>query len=158
MKINKHKLKLDNVYQVFFVIFKNSNAFKYLDLLEQLGEYKLVVSNKAINNKIVQEQLAYINTNKKSDELVELFNQYKSDKETIVIVGMTLDMMLSLKDEDVKNWCLSKQEKNMKYILEATQQENLREFSKILSLLNQEIDKLEQDETDENDKRKGNVE
>lgn len=158
MKINKNKLKLDNVYQVFFVIFKNSNAFKYLDLLEQLGEYKLVVSNKVINNKIVQEQLAYINTNKKSDELVELFNQYKSDKETIVIVGMTLDMMLSLKDEDVKNWCLSKQEKNMKYILEATQQENLKEFSKILSLLNQEIDKLEQDEADENDKRKGNVE
>lgn len=149
--LNNSNLNPDKVYQVFLIIFKDSNVFRYLDVLDELGDYKLVCTNSRVNDDIVQSQYVYLNTNKKIDVIVSLLDGVKGDNEEVAIMGMTLDMMESLTDIEARSWCFKNQEQNMRYIIENTQQENLNNFVKVLDELEKELDKIE-------DKRKGNVE
>lgn len=130
-------LDLDKVFQVYLIIFKNVSVLDFLDILQELGEFKVVCSD--------GQNIAYINTNIHGSKLQEKFDSKKKDVEEIVILGLSLDFMQSIKDTNDRNWCLQRQQENMEYILQKTQKEHLLELSKFMDSLDKEIDKVIQE-------------
>lgn len=143
-KQTKIDINPEHVYQVYLVMFKDVEVFDVLDILDELGEYRFNY-NLSYGSKKKTKQVAYLNTNLHLNNLDKKFEPIRKTGGETVILGMTLDMMSALNDEDIRTWCLKKQEENMTLILEKTQQQNLQDLMDSLEEIEKEVIKIEEE-------------
>lgn len=118
IKMIKEKFK-GKVKQIFLIMCQeNTDIFNFTHVFEQMGEYKIVISNIGKQTDSSKKaQYVYINTSLSVNEITEFLDKAKVDDDLFVVLGITLDMLLFMKDSDVRQWCLEKQEENIQTIL-----------------------------------------
>ena len=122
-------------YQVFLITVDNANIDKFIDVLDEMGDY-LTVNKK-------DKGFAVVNTAIKANKMAKMFDRVKDESDKISIVGMTFNMIDSFNDKEIKNWCLAKQFQNMSETISLTQKNVLQDIDSIFDKLEIELKKKE---------------
>lgn len=100
--------------QLYIIICeKSTDTLNFIDVFDKCGEYKIVIKN---FNKIGRVQYVFLNSTFKVEEIKEVLDEAKQDGDIFMILGLPVDMMLLIEDIDIRQWCLKKQEENIKLI------------------------------------------
>ena len=130
----EYNIDLSLVRQVFLIAFDNCDMYKFLDLLDKLGDYKT-------NSTIVDEayiHYAYVNTNVETRKIKKMFDKEKEERDIISIAGLTIDMMMAIEDSEDREWCFARQKENMDYLLSKQQKNTVKTINDILDKIEQE--------------------
>lgn len=139
LKEKLEKIDRENIFQTYLIMFKTDNLFVFFDLLGDMGEYMVTFKNSGL------DKFVCLNTNLSTREIQAILDSQKKEQDSIAIVGITYDMMLSIQDEDMKTWLLTKQKENMDYILAQTQPNGVERTINFLDLLTNEIEKSKEE-------------
>ncbi len=112
----------------------DNDIMNYIDLLNEIGEYKIFFNPKS--------QIICLNSDKEFSAVKEeLYLKTEKDK-SLAIVSLTLPMIDSMQDEDVKSWCLKKISEN---IVSQLSKESFDNANMLLDELEKELEKIKKD-------------